>query len=68
VPTTLERQPISQARWVSGDEDSILKMAIRSSVFLCRDAEQNSVALFREAFYLNWTIEKFPELKFMKKV
>jgi len=67
VPTTIERQALSQARWVFGNEDSILRIADRSNVLLCLDTEEQYVALFREDFYLRWTSEKFSDLKFAKK-
>lgn len=64
VPTNLERKPMNVARWVSGSEDSILKIADRSNVILCKDVDQKYVAVFSEPFYLRWTIDKFPDLKF----
>ena len=67
VPTLVERQAISMARWVTGPESSILRIADRSSTILCLDVDQNYVALFREPFHLRYTSEKFPELKFEKK-
>ena len=67
VPTTLERLSISMARWVTGPENSILRISDRSSTLLCLDADQNYVALFKESFYLKYAGEKFPELKFETK-
>jgi peptide chain release factor 3 len=67
VPTTLEHPSISLARWVTGPENMILKIADRSNVLLCKDVDENYVALFTVPFYLQWTAEKFPELKFEMK-
>jgi peptide chain release factor 3 len=64
VPTALERKPLSVARWVSGPEEVILKIADQSNVSLCKDVEQNYVAIFSEPFYMRWITEKFPDLKF----
>ena len=55
------------ARWVTGPENSILRISDRSSTLLCLDADQNYVALFKESFYLKYAGEKFPELKFETK-
>lgn len=67
VPTSFEYQSIALARWGKGPEKSILKVADRSNVHLCLDADQEYVALFTEAFYLKWTSEKLPELTFETK-
>lgn len=64
VPTTLERLVINQARWVTGDEAEIKRITDRTSIILCQDADQKFVALFREAFYLKYVSEKFPNLTF----
>ena len=68
VLTNLERKPMSLARWVTGPEESILKIGGRSEVALCMDADQKPVALFAEPFYLKWTKEKFPMLNFEEKI
>ena len=34
---------------------------------LAKDSDENYVALFREPFYLRYTAEKFPELRFSAK-
>ena len=67
VLTSLDRMEFSAARWVSGPENMILRIAGRSHVALCRDKDQNYVALFKEPFYVKYTIEQFPELKFETK-
>ena len=64
VPTSLERLESSAARWVNGPENIILRVADRSHVLLCRDMNQNYVVLFKEPFYVKYTAERFPELKF----
>jgi peptide chain release factor 3 len=67
VPTSLERQPMSVVRWVTGPENNILRIADRSNVWLCQDVDQNYVVLFKESFYLKYMAEKNPELKFETK-
>ena len=67
VPTSLERMDSGAARWVTGPESSILNSASRSHLILCRDADQNYVALFKEPFYVKYTAEQFPDLKFEMK-
>jgi peptide chain release factor 3 len=62
VPTSLERLESSAARWVTGPENMILRIADRSHVALCRDVDQNYVALFKEPFYVKYAGERFPEL------
>ncbi len=64
VPTTLERLTLGNARWVKGPEEMILRIANRSEVVLTRDSDDNYVALFSEPFYLRYTGEKFPDLRF----
>lgn len=67
VPTTIEVLGLELARWVSGPEEAILRIASRSDVILTRDSEDNYVALFREPFYLRYTAERFPGLTFDTK-
>ena len=67
VPTEVEPLPYSLARWVSGPEEMIARIASRNDVVLTRDSEDHIVALFSEAFYLRYTAEKFPELRFEMK-
>ena len=67
VATTLERLSFSMARWVTGPENIVLKIADRSSVYLCQDVDQKYVALFKEPFYLKFTNDRFPELVFETK-
>jgi peptide chain release factor 3 len=62
VPTTLERLSIRLARWVTGPEASINKMANFSGVVLCLDEDQNKVALFPEPFYLKLINENCPDV------
>jgi peptide chain release factor 3 len=64
VITHLERMSYSVARWVSGPEDMIKRIVSRADVILTRDSDDRHVALFREPFYLRYTVEKFPDLKF----
>ncbi len=64
VATTIEPLAFELARWVSGPEESILRIPTRSDVIVTRDSEANYVALFSEPFYLKYTAEKFPDLKF----
>jgi len=64
VPTSIETLPLELARWVTGPEEAILRIPSRSDVVITRDSEENYVALFREPFYLRYTAEKFPELRF----
>jgi peptide chain release factor 3 len=67
VPTSLERLVNNMARWVTGPENVISRMATHSHVDLCRDVDQNYVTLFKEPFYVKYISEKFPELKFETK-
>jgi peptide chain release factor 3 len=67
VPTSLERLPVSMARWVKGDEKMILQVKNRSNVLLCFDVDQHYVALFKEPFHFRHTCENFPELTFETK-
>jgi peptide chain release factor 3 len=67
VATTIERLSFSMARWVTGPEETILKIADRASVYLCTDVEQKYVALFKEPFYLKFTHDRFPDLVFETK-
>jgi len=64
VPTELEPLAVELARWVSGPEETILRISSRSGVMLARDSDGAYVALFREPFYLRYTAEQFPALKF----
>lgn len=64
VPTTLERMESSAARWVTGPENVLEKSLSRSHFILCRDVDDKYVALFRDPFYVKYTAEQFPELKF----
>ena len=64
VPTEIEPQALELARWVSGPEASIEKLASRNGVMLAKDTDDNYVALFREPFYLRYTAENMPDLTF----
>jgi peptide chain release factor 3 len=63
APTIIESMSIELARWVTGPEADIVRIA-RSDVILAKDSEDHYVALFREPFYLRYTAERFPTLKF----
>ncbi len=67
VPTSLEALGLELARWVVGPEESVLRVASRSDVVLAKDSEEKYVALFREPFFLRYTSEKFPDLRFETK-
>lgn len=64
VPTTIERLSNAVARWVTGPKEDILRMAERPSVNLCLDTADNTVALFREAFFVGYAGENYPQLSF----
>lgn len=64
VPTTLEPLAVELARWVSGPEETILRVSRKENVFLTRDSEHRYVVLFQDSFYLRFTAEQFPELRF----
>jgi peptide chain release factor 3 len=64
VTTVLERLTYNLARWVVGPEEEILRIPSRSDVMLARDSEDNYVALFSSDFYIRYTAEKFPGLRF----
>ena len=67
VPSETEALPYELARWVTGPEEMLSRITSRSDVVLTKDSEDNYVALFRESFYLRYTQEKFPDLKFDTK-
>ena len=67
VPTEIEPLALELARWVTGPEEAILRITSRSDVVLTKDLENQYAALFREPFYLRYTAEKFPELRFEAK-
>ena len=67
VPTEVESLPYGLARWVSGPEEVIPRIASRNDVVLARDSEDHLVALFSEPFYLKYTADKFPEVRFETK-
>jgi peptide subunit release factor RF-3 len=64
VLTVLERLPYNQARWVKGPEEDILRIPSRSDVLVARDSDENYVTLFSSEFYIRYTAEKFPNLRF----
>lgn len=64
LDTSIEPLPYELARWITGPESTILKISERSGVHIYQDFENNYVALFNEPFYLKYTQEKFPDLKF----
>jgi peptide chain release factor 3 len=64
VPTNLERLSLSMARWVTGPEHDMNNIATRGDVILARDQEDKYVALFSSPFYLKYTSDRFPSLKF----
>ena len=64
LDTSVEPLSYELARWITGPEDSIMKIADRSGVHIYQDFDNNYVALFKEPFYLKYTQEKFPDLKF----
>jgi peptide chain release factor 3 len=65
VSTVLERMSYNLGRWVKGPEQDILRIPSRSDVLLARDTDENYVALFSSEFYIRYTTEKFPNLKFV---
>jgi len=67
VPTSIERFPNAVARWVTGPEEDIMRMAERPTSVLCVDTDDNLVVLFREAFYAGYTAENYPMLTFEVK-
>jgi peptide chain release factor 3 len=64
VLTDLEPLALELARWVTGPEGAIERIGTRSEVVLTRDTDDHYVVLFSSPFYLRYTAEKFPELKF----
>jgi peptide chain release factor 3 len=64
VQTHLERMPFTFARLLSGPEEVIKKLPARNDLLLARDTHDRLVVLFTSSFYLNYFMEKFPELKF----
>jgi peptide chain release factor 3 len=64
LDTSIEPLPYELARWITGPEEAVMKIADRSGVHIYQDFDSNYVALFNEPFYLKYTQEKFPELTF----
>jgi len=64
VPTTLERLPHADLRWIKGPEAIIEKLPERSEAIIARDSRNVWVALFNSTFLLKYYGEKFPELRF----
>jgi peptide chain release factor 3 len=64
VSTTLERLDLTLARWVIGTEEEIERIQTRSEVVVTRDTDEKYVVLFSSPFYLKYTAEKFPKLRF----
>lgn len=64
TPSVVERMEHSLARWVIGPEEKILRISTRGEVVLTRDIENQYVALFSTPFYLKYTAEKHPDLRF----
>jgi peptide chain release factor 3 len=64
VHTVLEPLAFEVARWVSGPEESILRLPSRNDVVLARDVDENYVALFSSSFYVRYLGEQYPELRF----
>lgn len=67
VLTSLERMVSYAARWVTGPENKVTRITERSHVILCRDVDQNYVALFKEVFFVKYISELYPELSFVMK-
>jgi peptide chain release factor 3 len=67
VSTSIDRLPNAVARWVTGPQEEISRMAERPSVNLCLDTEEKQVALFREVFYAGYARENYPQLQFEMK-
>lgn len=65
VPTSLERLPHTDLRWVKGPADTIEKLPDRSEVIIARDSLDQPVALFNGSFFLRFYAEKFPDLRFV---
>ncbi len=64
VPTQLERTIYRLARWMTGPEESMMRIADRANVLVCLDLNQRYVALFRDPFFLKFAAEKYPDLHF----
>jgi peptide chain release factor 3 len=64
LETSIEPLSYGLARWITGPENSIMKIIDRSGVHIYQDFDDNYVALFKEPFYLKYTQETFPELTF----
>jgi peptide chain release factor 3 len=67
LETSIEPISYNMARWITGPENMILKINDRSSVRLYQDMDMKYVALFKEPYYLKFTQDRFPELKFSTK-
>jgi peptide chain release factor 3 len=65
VPTTLERMPHTDLRWIQGPESIIEKLPERSEAIIARDTRGKPVALFNGSFFLRYYTEKQPDLKFV---
>lgn len=63
VSTLLERLPHKLARWVTGPEKTVKPEPLRTEILLARDSDGRLVALFSSAVYLEYFLEKYPELR-----
>jgi peptide chain release factor 3 len=65
VPTTLERMPHTDLRWIQGTPAAIEKLPERSEAIIAHDTNENPVALFNGSFFLRYYTEKYPDLRFV---
>jgi peptide chain release factor 3 len=66
VPTVLERLSHTHLRKIKGPEAVIEKLPNRSEVMLVRDSREGWLALFINASFLKYYVEKYPELRFLE--
>jgi len=60
----LQRQPYQFARWVVGDNVDPGKFRVNST--LCRDKNDNYVALFESEYAMRTAVERNENLKFLE--
>jgi peptide chain release factor 3 len=64
VPTTLERMPHTDLRWIQGPQTVIEKLPDRAEAIIARDTRGHPVAIYNGSFFLRYYAEKYPDLKF----
>jgi len=64
VEASLEQAPFDTARWISGDEDDVRKLADFNGTNMAKDRDGHPVFLAKSAWDINYQQEKHPDLTF----